>query len=51
MPITRPPCSPEFRRQSVDLVRAGRQPEDLAKKFEPMARPIRKWVALADDGA
>ena len=48
MPITRPLCSPEFRRQIVDLVRAGRQPEDLAKEFEPTAGSIRKWVALAD---
>ena len=48
MPITRPPYSPEFRRQIVDLVRAGRQPEDLAKEFEPTAESIRKWVALAD---
>ena len=48
MPITRPPYSPEFRRQIVDLVRAGRQPEELAKEFEPTAESIRKWVALAD---
>ena len=48
MPITRPPYSPEFKRQIVDLVRAGRQPEDLAKEFEPTAESIRKWVALAD---
>ena len=26
-PKTRPPCSPEFRRQTVDLVHAGRDPE------------------------
>ena len=26
MPKTRPPYSPEFRRQMVDLVRAGRDP-------------------------
>ena len=48
MLITRPLYSPEFRRQSVGLVRAGRQPEELAKEFEPTAGSIRKWVALAD---
>ena len=31
MPKTRPPYSPEFRRQMVDLVRAGRDPEYLAR--------------------
>jgi transposase len=27
----------------VDLVRAGRTPEDLAKEFEPTAKAIRNW--------
>lgn len=48
MPKTRPPYSPEFRRQMVDLVRAGRDPEELAKEFEPTAQSIRYWVAVAD---
>ena len=48
MPKTRPPYSPEFRRQMVDLVRAGRDPEDLAKEFEPTAQSIRNWIAVAD---
>jgi putative Ca2+/H+ antiporter (TMEM165/GDT1 family) len=30
MPKPRPPYSPEFRRQMVDLVRAGRDPAELA---------------------
>ncbi len=30
MAKTRPPYSPEFRRQMVELVRAGRSPEELA---------------------
>ncbi len=34
MSKTHPPYSPEFRRQMVDLVRAGRSPEDLAREFE-----------------
>jgi transposase len=48
MPRSRPPYSPEFRRQMVDLVRAGRSPEDLAKEFEPTAQSISAWVAVAD---
>jgi transposase len=32
----------------VELVRAGRTPEELAKEFEPTAQSIRAWVAQAD---
>jgi transposase len=32
----------------VELVRAGRTPEELAKKFEPSAGAIRSWVSQAD---
>ena len=32
------PYAPEFRRQMVELVRAGRTPEQLAKEFEPSAQ-------------
>ena len=48
MPKTRPPYSVEFRRQMIDLVRAGRDPADLAREFEPSAQAIRNWVAQAD---
>ena len=48
MPKTRPPYPPEFRRQIVELARAGRDPEDLAREFEPTAQSIRDWVARAD---
>ena len=48
MPKTRPPYSPEFRRQIVDLARSGRDPSDLAREFEPSAQAIRNWVAQAD---
>ena len=48
MPKTRPPYSPEFRRQRGDLVRAGRPADDLAREFEPTAQSICAWVALAD---
>jgi transposase len=45
---THVPYSAEFRRQMIELVRAGRQPEDLAREFEPSAQAIRNWVAQAD---
>ena len=32
----------------VDLVRAGRDPDDLAREFEPTGQSIRSWVAQAD---
>jgi transposase len=32
----------------IDLVRAGRDPDDLAREFEPTAQSIRNWVAQAD---
>jgi transposase len=48
MPITRPPYSPEFRQQIIDLARAGRDPVSLSKEFEPTAETIRKWVAAVD---
>ena len=46
----RPPYPPEFRRQMIELVRAGRSAEDLAKEFEPSAQAIRNWVAQVDEG-
>jgi len=44
----RQPYPPEFRERIVELVRAGRTPEELAKEFEPSAQAIRNWVAQAD---
>ena len=32
----------------VELVRAGRGPEELAREFEPSAQTIRNWVNQAD---
>ena len=51
MSKTRPPYTPEFRRQIIELVRGGRSPDDLAKEFEPTAQSIRNWVAQADRDA
>ena len=41
----------EFRQQMVDLVHAGRTPEELAKEFEPSAGSIRNWVAQGERDA
>jgi transposase len=45
---THPAYPPEFRRQMVELVRVGRDPEDLAREFEPSAQAIRNWVRQAE---
>ncbi len=45
---TRVPYPPEFRRQMVELVRAGRAAEELGREFEPSAESIRNWVRQAD---
>ena len=47
MAKTRAPYPPEFRRQMVDLVRSGRDPDDLAREYEPTAQSIRNRVAGA----
>ena len=48
MPKSHAAYPPEFRRRMVELVRAGRSPEELAQKFEPSAQAIRNWVKQAD---
>ena len=48
MAKTHAPYAPEFRRQMVELVRAGRDPADLAREFEPSSQAIRNWVAQAN---
>ena len=48
MPKTHTPYAEEFRRKMVELVRAGRSPQQLAKEFEPSAQAIRNWVKQAD---
>jgi|SRR5690242_10953455 transposase len=47
MPKSHAPYPSEFRQQMVELVRAGRQPEELATEFECSAQSIRNWVAQA----
>ena len=51
MPQSRPPYAPEFRQQMIELVRAGRTPEELSREFEPTAQTIHNWVKQADRDA
>ena len=44
----RPRYAPEYRRQMVELVRAGRTPGELALEFECSVSAIRNWVRQAD---
>ncbi len=48
MPRRNAPYPLEFRQQMIELVRAGRTPEELSREFEPSAQAIRNWVAQAD---
>ena len=48
MPRSRSPYAPEFRRQMVELVRAGRSPRELAREFECCDQTIRNWVRQSD---
>ena len=48
----------ELRRRLIELVRAGKNPEELARQYEPSAQTIRNWAAQLerdagrrDDGA
>jgi transposase len=44
MAKTHPRYPQEFCHQMVELVRAGRTPEEPAREFEPSAQGIRNWV-------
>jgi len=44
----RPPYPPEFRQRIIELVRAGRTPEELSREFEPTAQTIHNWMKQAD---
>jgi len=48
MPRTREPYPPEFRQQMIELVGAGRTPEELSREFEPTAQTIHNWVRQTD---
>jgi transposase len=40
--------APEYRQRMVELVRAGRNAEELAREFQTTSQSIRNWVAQAD---
>ena len=48
MPKSHKPYPPELKRRIIEMVRAGRNPEELAEKFEPTAQSIRNWAAQAE---
>ena len=49
MPRTRPPYTPEYRRQAVELVRlAGRPIPDVARELGCSQQSLRTWVRQAD---
>ena len=51
MPTPRRTYPLEFRQQLVELVWAGRSPEELSREFEPSAQTIRNWVHQAERDA
>ena len=51
MPKSHRPYPLEYRQRIVELVRAGRSPESIAREFEPTAQCIRNWVRQADRDA
>ena len=48
MPRTHPRYPNEFRQQILDLARAGRTADELAKEFEPTAQTIRNWIKQSE---
>ena len=44
MPKSHAPYPKEYRQQILELMRAGRTAEELAKEFEPSAQCIRDWI-------
>ena len=48
MPNPHPSYPAEYRRKIVQLARAGRTLESLAREYEPCANTIAKWVKQAD---
>jgi transposase len=47
MSKVRPPYPAEFRQQMIELVRAGRSPTELSRKFNVTAQSITNWVGQA----
>ena len=51
MPKSHKPYPREIKDRLIEMVRAGRTPEELAERFEPTAQSIRNWVAEAERDA
>ena len=47
MAKTHSPYPAEYRRRMVELTRAGRSIQELAREFEPSVETIRQWVRQA----
>ena len=47
MPKSKPPYPAEFRKQMVDLFRAGRSASELSREFGVSTQSISTWVAQA----
>ncbi len=43
VPKTRPPCRDEFRREAVQMLRAGRTPRELAEALGVSEQTLRDW--------
>jgi transposase len=52
MPRTHQPYAPEYRRRIIELARAGRSINELAREFEPTVETMRQWIKQAglDEG-
>ena len=48
MPRGKRPYPPEYRKQIVELARAGRSPAELSKEFGPTVETINTWLRQAD---
>lgn len=48
MAKSHPAYPQEFRQQILELVRAGRTPDELAAEFEPTAQTIRNWIKQSE---
>ena len=44
MPRSRPPYPPEFRREAVQMVRAGRSIKDVSEALGMTPQSLRNWV-------
>ena len=48
VPKTRPAYPPEFRREAVQMLRAGRTPAELAKSLGVSEQTLRNWRRQAE---